>query len=199
MMDVTAVTSAPPFSTKDDAATQPPAMATPAAASLEAPLAVTTLADLDPQHVARLVGAYGAQLVLIGDGEPIPGSYWGAPEAGLIGDRVYVRRDTPAHSLLHELCHYICMTPDRRTSLATDAGGDTDEECGVCYLQILLADRLPEFGRAKSLADMDTWGYSFREGSTSSWFAGDGRSARTWLQTHDLIDTADAPTLRLRL
>jgi hypothetical protein len=160
--------------------------------------AVTTLADLDPQRVARLLDGYSARLVLIGAGEPIPGSYWGAPEAGLIAERIYARRDTPAHSLLHELCHYVCMTADRRASLATDAGGDTDEECGVCYLQILLADHFREFGRAKSLADMDTWGYSFREGSTASWFAGDGRIARTWLQAHRLIDAADQPTWRLR-
>ena len=164
-----------------------------------APVTVTTLADLDPVAVTRLLDAYHCRLVLIDDDAAIPGSYWGAPEAGLIANRLYARRDTPAHSLLHELSHYICMTAERRASLATDAGGDTDEECGVCYLQILLADQFAEFGRAKSFADMDTWGYSFREGITSNWFTADGRIARTWLQTHTLIDAAGQPTWRLRL
>ena len=32
-----------------------------------------------------------------------PGSYWGDSEAGLRGNALYVRADTPLHSLLHEL------------------------------------------------------------------------------------------------
>ena len=59
------------------------------------------------------------------------------------GNTLYVRADTPVHSLLHELSHYVCMTPERRAGLDRDAGGDDAEECAVCYLQILLADELP--------------------------------------------------------
>ena len=84
------------------------------------------------------------------------------------------------------------------TVRATDAGGDTDEECGVCYLQVLLADELAGFGRERCLADMDLWGYSFREGSARCWFAGDGELARRWLVAHDLIDGASRPTFRVR-
>jgi hypothetical protein len=159
---------------------------------------VTVLADLDDARVASLVRAYRARLRSVPAGAAIPGSYWGAPEAGLVADRLYARADTPAHSLLHELSHFVCMTAARRACLTTDAGGDTDEECAVCYLQVLLADQLSELGRDKVLTDMDAWGYSFREGSAARWFAGDGRAARAWLLEHGLIDQAEQPTWRLR-
>jgi len=159
---------------------------------------VTELRALPREAVLDCVSRYGARLVLVPDGEPIPYSYWGAPEAGLEGNRVYVRGDTPAHSLLHELGHYVCMSPDRRRGLVKDAGGTALEECAVCYLQVLLADWLPGFGRDKALADMDAWGYSFREGSAGAWWRGDARFARAWLLEHGLIDAADRVTWRLR-
>jgi hypothetical protein len=109
-----------------------------------------------------------------------------------------VRADTPAHSFLHELCHYVCMDSTRRAALATDAGGSDDEECGVCYLQVLLAERLTGFGSARCLADMDAWGYSFREGSARAWFDGDGAQARAWLVSHALVDAEGRPTARVR-
>ncbi|HEX5418380.1 MAG TPA: hypothetical protein VFY39_00135, partial [Gammaproteobacteria bacterium] len=75
---------------------------------------------------------------------------------------------------------------------------DDDEECAVCYLQVLLADMLEGFGRGKSLRDMDAWGYSFREGSAENWFHSDGRFARAWLLRYGLIDEQDRVTGRLR-
>jgi hypothetical protein len=154
--------------------------------------------DVDAVRAARLVRAYGATLVVLEPDAPIPGSYWGAPEAGLVGDYVYVRPDTPAHSLLHELCHYVCMDDVRRATLDTDAGGDDLEECGVCYLQLLLAEELGGFDLERSLRDMDAWGYSFREGSARAWFEGDARFAREWLLAQGLIDAGGAPTFRRR-
>jgi hypothetical protein len=130
---------------------------------------------------------------------PIPGSWWGECEAGLKGTGVYARADTPLHSVLHEACHYVCMTVPRRAVLDTDAGGDHDEENGVCYLQVLLAGEIPGFGRARMLADMDAWGYSFRLGSARAWFEQDAHDARDWLRRHALIDLEDRPTWRLRL
>jgi hypothetical protein len=159
---------------------------------------VTTLADLDAAEVETLAADYGARIVWVAPHAAIPGSYWGESEAGLVGDALYVRADTPAHSALHELSHYICMDDRRRAALATDAGGDDEEECGVCYLQVLLAERFAGFGGAKCLDDMDTWGYSFREGSARAWFHGDGREARRWLLAHGLIDPDDRPTLKRR-
>ena len=159
---------------------------------------VVLLADLNSDEIPELLAAYGAELVRVPAGAAIPGSYWGDTEAGLIGAAVYVRADTPAHSFLHELSHYICMDSVRRAALTTDAGGTDDEECGVCYLEVLLAERCSGFGAARCLADMDAWGYSFREGSARGWFDGDGRHARAWLLAHDLIDAVSRPTLRLR-
>ena len=159
---------------------------------------VLELAELDRREVDALVAAHGAKLRDVAPGEPIPGSYWGGAEAGLVGDTVYARPDTPAHSLLHELGHFICMDEKRRAALATDAGGSDEEECGVCYLQVLLAERLTGFGAARCLADMDTWGYSFRQGSARAWFEGDGGHALAWLAAHTLVDEGGAPTERVR-
>ncbi|MEQ8233259.1 MAG: hypothetical protein RLW61_00840 [Gammaproteobacteria bacterium] len=116
----------------------------------------------------------------------IPGSYWGEREAGLVRGTLYVRADTPVHSALHEACHYACADDARRAVIETDAGGDDLEECAVCYLSIALADALPGFGRARMLADMDAWGYSFRLGSAARWFAEDADDARAWLVAHGL-------------
>jgi hypothetical protein len=160
--------------------------------------AVTLLKHVNAAEVDALVSAYGARLVTMDPGRAIPGSYWGKSEAGLIENDVFVRADTPVHSLLHELCHYICMDPARRVQLVTDAGGDDDEECAVCYLQVLLAAELTSFGRTRCLADMDEWGYSFREGSAERWFLGDGASAREWLAERGLIDATGRPTFELR-
>jgi hypothetical protein len=162
------------------------------------PRVVIAFAALDRGEIDALLAAYGARLVEVDADEAIPGSYWGDSEAGLAGNAVYVRADTPAHSFLHELCHYVCMSADRRAALATDAGGNDDEEAGVCYLQVLLAERLSDFGAARCLKDMDAWGYSFREGAARAWFDGDGEHAREWLVAHDLIDSARSPTHKLR-
>jgi hypothetical protein len=84
------------------------------------------------------------------------------------------------------------MTPQRRKTLHTNAlgksKGDFVEENAVCYLQVLLADEILEFGREKIFTDMDDWGYSFRLGSTREWFAKDSEDAREWLLRHKLIN-----------
>ena len=162
------------------------------------PATVVALAALDRADIAALLDAYGARLVAVRAGDAIPGSYWGDSEAGLIGNAVYVRADTAAHSFLHELSHYVCMSPERRAALATDAGGDDAEEAGVCYLQVLLADRLRGFGAARCLADMDAWGYSFREGSARAWFDGDAAHAREWLSRTVSSTRAHSRRWRLR-
>ncbi|MEO8463852.1 MAG: hypothetical protein ABI640_00795 [Gammaproteobacteria bacterium] len=160
---------------------------------------VVLLAELDGAQIDALLVAYGARLEQVPTDSEIPGSYWKDTEAGLIGNIVYVRADTPAHSFLHELSHFICMDDARRAALATDAGGTDEEECGVCYLQVLLAHRLDGFGTERCLGDMDAWGYSFREGSARAWFEGDGVYARAWLLGHGVVDSAGSPTQRLRI
>jgi hypothetical protein len=142
-------------------------------------------ADPHPS-LLELTRRYGAELVMC-VGSELPGSYWGESEAGLRGNVLYVRADTPLHSLLHELSHFVCMSPARRAALDRDAGGDDDEEAAVCYLQILLADELPMLGRARMLADMDAWGYTFRLGSARTWFDQDAGDARAWLERKGLI------------
>ncbi len=141
---------------------------------------VLRLAEVDSGAVERLLRRYGLTMET-GCYPEIPGSYWGDEEAGLIGNRLYARADTPVHSILHEACHYICMPAGRRENLHTDAGGDYDEENAVCYLQIVLADELAFMGRRRMLADMDRWGYSFRLGSAGAWFEQDAEDARNRL------------------
>jgi hypothetical protein len=162
------------------------------------PSPVLLCSDVSREELEGLLRQYRLSLSWVSQEEPIPGSYWGECEAGLIGSRVLVRPDTPVHSLLHESCHYICMTPERRHGLDTNAGGDYAEENGVCYLQLLLADYLDGVGRARLMKDMDRWGYSFRLGSTRAWFEEDAEDARSWLENHRLIDTQSLPTWRLR-
>lgn len=141
---------------------------------------------------------YGLTCHWVPDRCAIPGSFWGAPEAGLVGDGLYLRDDTPLHSALHEACHYVCMDPSRRATLHTDAGGDFAEEDAVCYLQILLADTFPGVGRARLMRDMDTWGYTFRLGSARAWFEQDAADARQWLSDLRLIAPDGRPTWALR-
>ena len=145
-----------------------------------------------------LLGRYGLTLTLVAPEEVIPGSYWGESEAGLKGDRLYARLDTPVHSVLHEASHYICMTPERRAGLDRDAGGNDAEESAVCYLQILLADELPGVGRERLSSDMDDWGYSFRLGNTRAWFTSDAEDARAWLLEHGVINSGSCLTGQLR-
>ncbi len=152
------------------------------------------LVSVDRVAVALLLQRYGMELTLVAPEEVIPGSYWGDSEAGLKGDRLYARLDTPVHSILHEACHYICMAPERRAGLDRDAGGDDLEESAVCYLQVLLADELPGVGRRRLWADMDAWGYSFRLGNSRAWFEEDAEDARQWLREQGVTDASDRPT-----
>ena len=159
---------------------------------------VVRFRDLDSATVTALLGRFGMSIHEVPENEPIPGSFWGNEEAGLVGSILHVRADTPLHSVLHEACHYICMDEARRAGLDTDAGGGYDEENAVCYLQILLADELPDFDRGRMMADMDAWGYTFRLGSTRAWFEQDAEDARAWLLTRGLISVEGHPTFRIR-
>ncbi|HET7557253.1 MAG TPA: hypothetical protein VFK08_04185 [Rhodanobacteraceae bacterium] len=134
-----------------------------------------------------LLVQHGLELVRVDDDAPIPGSFWGEPEAGVIASRVYARADTPVHSLLHEACHLLVADPARRASIHTDASDSLEEEDATCCLQIVLADALPGFGRERALADMDAWGYSFRLGSARAWFEHDAEDARSFLVARGLL------------
>ena len=159
---------------------------------------VLRLADLPPGTLKSVLSQFGLELRVSAAKTPIPGSYWGDSEAGLIDNLLYTRSDTPVHSILHESCHYICMTAKRRAGLHTDAGGDYDEENAVCYLQILLADQVHGMGKERMLSDMDAWGYSFRLGSARQWFEQDADDPRCQLQAWELTDATGQPTGQIR-
>ncbi|HEY6453267.1 MAG TPA: hypothetical protein VIX87_11785 [Steroidobacteraceae bacterium] len=156
------------------------------------------LPDVDRPRLVRLLAGYGLDLRVLAAGVAIDASYWGESEAGLRGDTLFARHDTPLHSILHETAHYVCMTPERRAGLERDAGGDDAEESAVCYLQLLLAEILPGVGRGSLCADMDAWGYSFRLGSSRAWFEQDAQDARGWLLERGIIDADSVPTGALR-
>jgi hypothetical protein len=153
----------------------------PPSAPEETDADVLRLCDVPFDAIAALLASHGLRLERVADGAPIPGSYWGEPEAGLIGSTVHARSDTPLHSLLHEACHLIVMPPERRARVHTDATDSVPEEDAACCLQIILADALPGVGRERLMADMDAWGYSFRLGSAKAWFLHDAEDARAFL------------------
>lgn len=149
---------------------------------------VLTLADIDAPAVAALLARFDLVLEQVPDDAGIPGSYWGAPEAGLIGSTVYARADTPVHSLLHEAAHLVVLPAGRRAQVHTDATDSIDEEDAVCVLQALLGEALAGVGAARILTDMDDWGYTFRLGSARAYMEGDADSAWAWLAQRGLVD-----------
>lgn len=142
---------------------------------------VLCLRELGFDAPRALLAAFDLQLHQIADNAPIPGSYWGEPEAGVIGTAVYARTDTPVHSMLHEACHLLVQPLARRLLVHTDASDSQAEEDAACYLQIVLGGRLDGVGSARLMADMDAWGYSFRLGSTQAWFEHDAEDACAFL------------------
>ena len=156
------------------------------------------VSDVPQAALSTLLERYGLDLIQQAEDTAISGSFWGESEAGIIGHGVYVRADTPVHSLLHESCHVICMTGERRSGLVRDAGGDDLEEAAVCYLQVVLADHIEGVGRDRLMLDMDAWGYSFRLGNTRDWFQTDAEDAAEFLKNHGLLDAAGEITFRLR-
>ncbi len=161
-------------------------------------ISLSRMRQFPPCGLPDLLTRYGLEYHEVSVGEPIPGSYWGAPEAGIVGHRLYTRQDTPLHSVLHEAGHVICMDAARRARLNTDAGGNYAEEDAVCYLQIILAG---ELGVPVEVicTDMDDWGYTFRLGSAKAWFESDAEDARAWLIGYGLLTPSGAPTYRMRV
>ncbi len=162
------------------------------------PSSVLTLSDCNFTNLQNLLAKFQLEILVIPKSNEIPGSYWGESEAGIIGNKVYARKDTPIHSLLHECCHIICMDQSRRSQLNTDAAGDYDEENGVCFLQIILADDIPEMGMKRMMQDMDTWGYTFRLGSSEKWFSNDAQDTQQWLRSHNLLNDLNKASYTLR-
>lgn len=156
------------------------------------------IADVPLETIISLLQQFDLELFLEESDSAITGSFWGDSEAGIVGRSVYVRADTPIHSLLHETCHILCMTEERRSGLDRDAGGSDLEEAAVCYLQVILADSIEGVGRDRLMLDMDEWGYSFRLGNTQDWFQHDAEDAREFLINHGLLSSAGDVTFRLR-
>ncbi len=161
-------------------------------------MAVLLYNEINPEHLQSLLAHFNLVVKMVSLEEAIPGSFWQPPEAGLVGNVLYVRDDTPVHSALHEACHYICMDQHRRENLDTDAGGGYEEENGVCYLQILLSKHIAEMGKARMFSDMDEWGYSFRLGSSKAWFEQDADDAVDWLRQYGLINNDGQPAWKVR-
>lgn len=161
-------------------------------------MSVLRLRDVQQHAVIDLLARFGLRFELVASGASIEGSYWGEDEAGLVDDRLLARADTPLHSILHEACHWIVMDPRKRPGMHTDASDSELEENATCYLQIVLADALPGFGRERALRDMDAWGYSFRLGSAAQWFSADAVDAHDFLRRHELLDADGLSTFRVR-
>ncbi len=162
-------------------------------------MTVLRLYEIDQQMLADFLQQWQLRLVVCDPQQPIPGSFWGDDEAGLIGDQLFAWPNTPLHSIFHEACHFICADESRRRQLHTNAGSDDAEENAVCYLQVLLAGLFAPLGRQRMFADMDSWGYSFRLGSSRAWFEDDAEDALDWLVSRGLLDENQQPLSALRV
>lgn len=149
-----------------------------------------TIADIEFTQAAELLKRYGLTLRQVADGTEIPGSYWGEAEAGIIGSDVFVRSDTPVHSMMHEAGHLIVLPPEKRATVHTNATDSIEEENAVCLLQVLLGEALDGVTRQDMFNDMDAWGYSFRLGSTQKYFEADADDAWAWLRERGLVKAA---------
>ena len=167
-------------------------------AQIPRPPRVLRLSEFGSAELIDLLARFDLQLIRGAERQPIPGSYWGDDEAGIKANNLYARGDTPLHSILHEACHYICVSQARRQCLDTNAASDEAEENAVCYLQVLLAEQLVGMGRERMFSDMDAWGYSFRLGSSQAWFDNDADDALQWLDLHGIVDHNRRLTWRLR-
>ena len=149
------------------------------------------VSQINKSQLEQLLKLFGLNVHWVNIDKAITGSFWGDPEAGLVGNQIYLRDDTPLQSALHEASHYVCMDNTRRAVLHTNSGGDYDEENAVCYLQILLAAKLENSSKEKMMKDMDTWGYSFRLGSAKKWFTEDADDAKYWLINNQIITESE--------
>lgn len=138
---------------------------------------VLRIRDVGWDSLRSLLEPAGLTIEQVDEGQTIPGSHWGDEEAGLIRHALYARRDTPVHSVLHEAGHWLLMSEQRRSALHTDAKGTAVEEMAVCYLQVLMSELIPGMGWQRMCQDMDSWGYSFRLGSTLDWLRADADDA----------------------
>jgi len=154
--------------------------------------------NLSPQTVQALLKHYGLKVQGVKSDQDIPFSFWGAPEAGREKNCLYIRGDTPVHSILHEACHFVCMPAQQRMLSLVDAKGTCMEENATCFMQILLADNLDGYNRHTLMRDMDEWGYSFRLGSAKAWFCEDADETRQWLIHQRIIHSDNKPTWKLR-
>lgn len=156
------------------------------------------LKNIQPSVLRPILDRYQLSLTMVSTDSDIPHSFWGAPEAGRHQSTLFAREDTPIHSLLHEMAHFICMPSAQRQHDSHDAGGSALIENACCFLQIVLSDHIPAFSQSIHMHDMDSWGYNFRLGSTARWFYADSDDAREWLLSQSLIDQDCQPTWMLR-
>jgi hypothetical protein len=164
---------------------------------IASPLRVEYYSTSNKQSIIDLLSRYTLKITEV-TSDAIPGSFWGDSEAGIIANEIFVRQDTPVHSLMHEACHFICMDQTRRSKLDTNAEGDYDEENAVCYLQIYLSDFISDYSSLKMMNDMDIWGYTFRLGSARKWYENDADDALAWLKKERIFNQKSHTTWALR-
>ena len=99
---------------------------------------VLRLRDVAGCDVVALLARYGLRFERVADGAPIPGSFWGESEAGLISSTVFARDDTPLHSLLHEACHLIVIPPEMSWRGDRKASGLVFDENVKCCMPLLV-------------------------------------------------------------
>ncbi len=61
---------------------------------------------IDTKFICPVPNHYGLALHQVAKRSKIPYRFWGSPQAERRNNQLYVRFDTPVHSILHEACHF---------------------------------------------------------------------------------------------
>ncbi len=77
--------------------------------------------------------------------------------------------------------------PDPDLSAAWSVETHVRGGCPPTFLVQAEDDPISDPANTRLMADMDSWGYTYRLGSTRAWFEQDAENARSWLDARGLL------------
>jgi len=136
---------------------------------------------------------YGLSLHLVAPDEVIPARI-GASARRADGIQIFARLDTAgAFGAARGRPFYLHDAGTARRLGYRCRRRSCGREC-VCYLQIILAQSLPNVGRERMCRDMDEWAIRSGWEAPRSGSIQDAEDARDWLMRHGVLDSQSRPT-----